>query len=122
MLASSSVERNDEDCSRNRSSAPRQSPRSTSTLVGSVAASVAKSANGLVADASSTHASAGDNCTIVVVVTVAGLGSDPDGWAGVYILDTAELIEHATNRLTRTFTEPECQQHLRIESCPLPAA
>jgi WD40 repeat protein len=35
-----------------------------------------------------------------------------------YVLSIAELVELAKSRLTRTWTQEECRQYLRLETCP----
>jgi len=42
-----------------------------------------------------------------------------DGTTRVYFLVVDDLIAFAQNRLTRTFTESECQQYLHSDTCPL---
>ena len=50
------------------------------------------------------------------------MSATSDGLATIWNLDTGEVeltlnVGRPTNRLTRTFTEAECQQYLRLESC-----
>jgi WD40 repeat protein/DNA-binding SARP family transcriptional activator len=45
--------------------------------------------------------------------------SSNDGTVRVYVLPIRELIDLARSRLTRGWTEGECQQYLHTESCPL---
>ena len=41
-----------------------------------------------------------------------------DGTIRVYVLPIAELVKLAESRLTRTWTQEECRQYLRLETCP----
>ena len=41
-----------------------------------------------------------------------------DGTIREYVLPIAELVELAESRLTRTWTQEECRQYLRLETCP----
>lgn len=43
-----------------------------------------------------------------------------EGFVTVYILDVDELVSEAETRLTRWWTETECNQYLDSETCPLP--
>ncbi|MET0884680.1 MAG: hypothetical protein ABWZ13_11045, partial [Acidimicrobiales bacterium] len=43
-----------------------------------------------------------------------------DGVVRIWALDLDDLIEIAQDRLTRSFTEDECQQYLHTERCPEP--
>ncbi len=43
-----------------------------------------------------------------------------DGVVRIWALDLDDLIEIAQDRLTRSFTEAECQQYLHTERCPEP--
>jgi WD40 repeat protein/DNA-binding SARP family transcriptional activator/energy-coupling factor transporter ATP-binding protein EcfA2 len=45
-------------------------------------------------------------------------GSFQDGTVRIYMLDVAELTDLARSRLTRSFSEEECQKYLHMESCP----
>jgi WD40 repeat protein/DNA-binding SARP family transcriptional activator len=45
--------------------------------------------------------------------------SSNDGTVRVYVLPIRELVELARSRLTRGWTEDECQQYLLAESCPV---
>jgi WD40 repeat protein len=44
--------------------------------------------------------------------------SGNDGTVRMYVLPIRELIDLARSRLTRGWTEGECQQYLHAESCP----
>ena len=44
--------------------------------------------------------------------------SSNDGNVRVYVLPVRELIDLARSRLTRGWTEGECQHYLHAESCP----
>ena len=41
-----------------------------------------------------------------------------DGIVRVFLLDLNELIDLAKTRVTRDFTQEECQQYLHLDSCP----
>jgi WD40 repeat protein len=41
-----------------------------------------------------------------------------DGTIREYVLPIDALIELAKSRLTRTWTQEECRQYLRLETCP----
>ena len=41
-----------------------------------------------------------------------------DGIVSVYIVSTEELIEVARSRLSRGFTQEECQRYLDLPACP----
>ena len=41
-----------------------------------------------------------------------------DGMVRVFLLDVDELITLAKTRVTRGFTQAECQQYLHLETCP----
>ena len=41
-----------------------------------------------------------------------------DGTIREYVLPIEALIELAESRLTRTWTQEECRQYLRLETCP----
>jgi WD40 repeat protein len=45
-------------------------------------------------------------------------GSFQDGTMRLYMLDVVELTELAQSRLTRSFTEEECQKYLHQSTCP----
>lgn len=42
-----------------------------------------------------------------------------DGSVRVYALDIEDLMELARQRLTRRFTDQECQKFLHMDACPL---
>jgi len=44
--------------------------------------------------------------------------SGGDGTARIYLLAIEELMALARSRLTRSFTDAECQQYLHLEQCP----
>jgi WD40 repeat protein len=46
--------------------------------------------------------------------------SSADGTVRVYLLNIEELIALAKSRVTRTLTDEECRQYLRLEACPAP--
>jgi WD40 repeat protein len=41
-----------------------------------------------------------------------------DGTVRVFVLDLAEVVALAEERLTRWFTEDECRRLLHVETCP----
>jgi hypothetical protein len=41
-----------------------------------------------------------------------------DGLMRGFLLDVDELVKLAESRLTRSFTEEECQTYLHLERCP----
>ncbi|MFQ5968218.1 MAG: WD40 repeat domain-containing protein, partial [Acidimicrobiia bacterium] len=41
-----------------------------------------------------------------------------DGFTHVLVLEASELIELAESRVTRSFTDAECQRYLHVEACP----
>ncbi|WP_052668847.1 BTAD domain-containing putative transcriptional regulator [Nitriliruptor alkaliphilus] len=44
--------------------------------------------------------------------------ASPDGTAALHLLRLDELVEVARNRLTRTLTDAECAEYLRVTPCP----
>jgi WD40 repeat protein len=47
------------------------------------------------------------------------VAGSPDGYVRFYALSLEELVDVAESRLTRTLTEEECQEYLRMDACPV---